>query len=252
MKVKLLLLLSLLASQFCFSQNVELLQGKVLNQNLPVPSVDVINFNTKAQTTTDQFGNFFIAAKTDDLLVFISKNYELKKLIVNQKFYDKNIFLVYLNLKPEELKEVVIAKIPSIKLSNDKGYEQKKLDEIALDKAARAPKTGIYSGTIENGPDLMRIGGMLFGLFIKEKEEKEKKEKTLPEIEFATLAKNLCNEKFYIEKLKLAQDEIDLFLQFCDVDPKSKELISHHNQLSMMDFLMTKNIEFQKLKQDLR
>jgi hypothetical protein len=86
---------------------------------------------------------------------------------------------------------------------------------------------------------------MVLGLFIKEKEpEKE----ALPEIEFATLAKNTCDQKFYLEKLKLKPEEIDLFLQFCDADPKSKKLIENTNVLSMMDFLSAKNIEFQKLK----
>jgi hypothetical protein len=244
MKVKLLSSLFLLSCQFSFSQNKELLQGTVFNQNKPIPSVEVINFNTKAQTTTDQKGNFSIVVKMDDLLVFISKDYELKKLVINQKHYDKNNFLVYLNLKPEELKEVVITKMASIKLSTDLGYEQKKLDDIDVEKRGRKLRTGVYDGTIENGPDLMRIGGMFFGLFIKEKESRKE---TKPDIEFAVLAKNTCDKKFYLEKLKLKPEEIDLFLQFCDADPISKTLIEHNNLLSMMDFLSAKNIEFQKL-----
>src|SRR6478609_7566599 len=107
MKVKLLSTLFLLAGQFSFSQNEEVIQGKVLNQNLPVQGVDVINFNTKTQTITDQKGDFSIKAKTNDLLVFISKDYELKRLLVNQQLSDKKVFTVVLNLKPEELKEVV-------------------------------------------------------------------------------------------------------------------------------------------------
>jgi hypothetical protein len=244
MKVKLLSTLLLLSCQFSFSQNEGLLQGTVFNQNLPIPSVNVVNFNTKAQTITDQFGNFSIVAKIDDLLVFISKDYELKKLVVNQKFYDENKLLVYLNLKPEELKEVVITNMPSIKLSANQAYEQGKLDEIALDKVAKKLSTGVYDGTLKNGADLMRIGGMIFGLFKKEKESPKEK---APEIEFTVLAKKTCDQKFYLETLKLKPEEIDLFLQFCDADPKSKILCQYHNVLSVMDFLSTKNIEFQKL-----
>jgi hypothetical protein len=246
MKVNLLVVLFLFFSQFSFSQKEEMLKGKVFNQNLPIKGVAIINFNTKAQTSTDQFGNFSIPAKTNDLLVFISKEYQLKKLLVNEKLYDEKGLTVYLNLKPEELEEVLITKMPSLKLSGTKGYEQGKVDEITLDKAARKPRTGVYDGTIENGADIFRIGGMILGLFIKDKEPPKEKG---PEIEFAVLAKNTCTQKFYLENLKLKPEEIDLFLQFCDTDPKSKKLIENTNVLSMMDFLTIKNTEFQKLKE---
>lgn len=242
MKVELLILF-LFFSPFSFSQNQELLQGKVFNQNLPIKGVDVINYTTKAQTTSDQFGDFSIAAKTNDLLIFITKNYELKRLVVNQKLYSNNSFTVVLNLKPEELKEVVITKIPSIKLSADKGYEQGKLDDIDVEKRGKKLRTGVYDGTIENGAYLLRIGEMILGLFIKEKEAPVPK---APKIEFTVLAKSICKEQFYLEKLKLKPDQIDLFLQFCNEDPKAKIITSENNELSMMDFLTVKNIEFKK------
>jgi hypothetical protein len=244
MKVKLLLVFSLFTSQFSFSQNQELLQGKVVNQNRPIKGVDIINYNTKVQTTTNQFGEFSISAKKNDLLVFTSKDYELKKLLVNEKLYNENGFTVYLDLKPEELKEVVITKMPSIKLSANQGYEQGKLDDIDVAKRGEKLRTGVYDGTIENGADLIRIGSMIIGLFVKDKEAPTPK---TPEIEFAVLAKRICNEKFYLQTLKLKPEEIDLFLQFCDADPKSKIVVSSSNELSMMDFLMVKNAEFKKL-----
>lgn len=245
MKVKLLVTVSLFAYQFSFSQNEELIIGKVFNQNRPIPDVDVINFNTKEQTTTNQFGNFSITAKTNDLLVFTSKTYELKKIIVNQKHYDKNNFFVYLNLKPEELEEVVITKMPTIKLSNDKSYEQEKLQKIAIEKAATRPQTGIYDGRIANGANILGIASMILDILGKEKEPRKE---PAPKIEFIALAKNTCDQIFFTEKLKLKPDQIDLFLQFCETDPHSKNLIKNHNILSMMDFLSAKNIEFQKLQ----
>ncbi|REG96199.1 hypothetical protein [Flavobacterium aquicola] len=244
MKVKLLVTLSLLASQFSFSQNVELLHGKVLNQDLRIKNVDVINFNSKEQTKTDQFGVFFIVAKTNDILVFVSKSYELKRLLVNQKLFEEKALCVFMDLKPEELEDVVITKMPSIKLSGDKKYEQSKLDDYALEKTPlKIPH--VNDGTIQYGMDFMRIGGMLFGLFAKEKEPKKE---APPKIEFATLAKNTCEQNFFTENLKLKEEEIELFLQFCDADPNSKRLKENTNKLSMMDFLIIKKSEFQNLK----
>lgn len=245
MKVKLLLAFSILTSQFSFSQNEELLQGKILNQNRPIKDVDIINFNTKVQSTSDTFGNFFIAAKKNDLLVFISKDYEVKKLLINSKLFDNNSLIVILNLKAEELREVVITNTPTIKLSTDKKYEQSKLDQYTTEKFDNTEShQEMRNGTFVNGLNFVSIGKKLLDLISKEKEPAKEDEQ---EIEFAVLAKNTCDQKFFTNNLKLKPDEIDLFLQFCDIDPKSKALIKNHNILSMMDFLSAKNIEFQKL-----
>jgi hypothetical protein len=48
---------------------------------------------------------------------------------------------------------------------------------------------------------------------------KRRSQKTVPEIDFSTVAKNSCNQKFYLETLKLKANEIELFLQFCEADP---------------------------------
>ncbi|SEA62955.1 hypothetical protein SAMN05443667_106174 [Flavobacterium gillisiae] len=242
MKVKLLSTLILFTSQVSFSQTIK---GKVLCNNYVIPKVEVINANTKALTVTDANGESSIIAKTNDALVFVSKEHQVKKLILNPKLFTNDELDVELILKAEELNEVLITNMPSIKISKDEKWEQDKLDQYTLEKNAGATKVnGVYTGTIENGMDLMRIGGMIVSLFVKEKEEVKK---ALPEIEFSTIAKNSYDQKFYLETLKLQADEIELFLQFCEADPKSKIVAANNNTLSTMDFLFEKNIAFKKL-----
>lgn len=247
MKVKLLLVFSLVVHQFSFSQTEKRIKGKVLCDNFLLQKVDVINKTSKINTTTDEKGEFIIQAKANDSLYFYAKEFYLKKIKLTSDQMDQNNLVVLMFKIPEELEEVVIRTVATSGISweGDKKYKQEKRDELALYKNANRLKTGVYDGTIENGMDFGRIGKMVLDLFIKEKEKPKEK---VPEIEFATLAKNTCDEKFYIETLKLKPDEVDLFLQFCDADPKSKKLIEHHNILSMMDFLSGKNIEFQRLK----
>ncbi|MFE3847270.1 hypothetical protein ACFX5D_04730 [Flavobacterium sp. LB3P45] len=242
-KIYFSILLLIFVFQSGFSQTEKLISGKVLHQNFPVEKVEVANYNSKKTTISNAAGEFSILVKVGDGLLFISKNHDIKKIVVDQNTIDKNNLLIPLILKPEQLEEVIITKMPSIKLSTDKGYEQGKLDKYTLEKSARSLKTGVYNGSIENGMDFMRIGRMIIGLFAK---EKQKIKKSLPKIEFAALAKSSCDLTFYIETLKLKPEEIPLFLQFCDADPKSKKLIENHNILRMMDFLSTKNIEFKK------
>jgi hypothetical protein len=242
MKVKLLSALILFTSQFSFSQTIK---GKVVFNNYAIPNVEVINSNSKTVSLSDSNGEFSINAKANDVLVFVSKEHQLKKIIIDPKLSTKNQLVIELILRAEELNEVIITNIPSIKISKDEKWEQDKLDQYTLEKNARTPKiVGFKDGTIENGMDLMRIGSMISGLFRKEKEEIKN---SIPEIEFSTLAKNSYDQKFYIETLKLQADEIELFLQFCETDPKSKIVVANNNTLSTMDFLFVKNAEYKKL-----
>ena len=242
MKVKLLVTLFFVYGQFCFSQTIK---GKVVYNNYAIPNVEVINSTQKKITMSDADGNFLITAKANDILVFISKQHQLRSFTVNPLLFTNGELLVELILNAEELNEVLVTTMPSIKLSKDQKWEQGKLDQYTLEKNAQKLKvTGVSSHTIENGTDLMRIGGMILGLFIK---EKDKEKKALPKIEFIAMAKNSCDQKFYIETLKLKPDQIDLFLQFCENDPKSNALLQDSNDLAVMEFLIKKNNEFKKL-----
>lgn len=234
-----------LMTQVGFSQSERIIRGKVVQEQFALEKVEVSNFNSKETTLTNAAGEFSILVKKGDELVFVSKNHIIKKIVMDQNSIDKNNLLIQLVLKPEELEEVLITTMPSIQLDLDSPYEQEKLSELAIKKAARAPKViGVNNGTIGNGMNFMRIGGLLFGLLAKEKEKVKKKN---PPIPFTALAKSSCDQKFYTETLKLKPDEIELFLQFCDADPKSKTLSESSTVLSMMDFLMTKHLEFKKL-----
>jgi hypothetical protein len=234
MKAKLLLFLFFFFYQFSFSQSKKSLKGILSSDSFLLQNVDVINKTSQKSTTTNDKGEFIIEVKSNDSLLFYSKNYYLKKIKLSKEQIEQNNLQVLMINKPEELEEVVINQIKSIKLSKDKNYEQGKLDDIEVDKRGEKLRTGVYDGSIENGMTKIK---RLFG----------SENKTPPEIEFAALAKNICDQKFYFETLKLKPEEIDLFFQFCDTDPKSKTLIKNHNVLSMMDFLLIKNIEFQKL-----
>ena len=150
---------------------------------------------------------------------------------------------VQLVKRAEELDEVIINKIQIIDFKTNSNYEQIKRDEITAERNERRLKnTRIDELTIDKGLDIARIGKTLFKLVTKEKPTKK-----IVEVDFKDLAIQICDENFFTDTLKLKPDEIELFLQYCNADPKSKTLSENTNILSMMDFLITKNIEFKKL-----
>lgn len=241
MKIKLLVTVLFFVFQSGFSQTEKLIKGKVICDNFPVQGIEVINLVSEKSTVTNAYGAFSILAKAEDMLVFVSKNYDYKRLFLEQDDIDKNNFTILLIKKPEQLEEVIITKIvfPHI------GFNQEFADKLSLEKAATTPKNrSVYNGTIENGADINRIVGMILRIFIKEKEAAKN---NVPKIEFKKLATNSFSQDFFNKTLALKPDEIALFLDFCDADSKSKTLIENNNVLSLMDFLFAKNIEFKKL-----
>jgi len=52
---------------------------------------------------------------------------------------------------------------------------------------------------------------------------------------------------FFTNTLNLKEDEIGLFLVFCENDSKSKTLQKPESQFELIDFLITKNREFKRI-----
>jgi hypothetical protein len=231
MKVKLLFLSLFIVFQFGYSQTEKTRKGKVVSENFPLQGVEILNLRSKKTTITDMNGDFSIEAKAKDTLMFIAKNYQYKKLILEKEHDEKTNLLISLIRKPEELEEVVvISKISFPKIKFDKNIAS----QLTIEKAAinRKP-TGVYDGTIENGM------GITIPLFSGRKK--------IHQIEFKELVKKTNDENYYLEILKLKPEELGLFIEFCDADPKSKTVLENSNPLKILDFLLAKNVEFRKL-----
>jgi hypothetical protein len=230
--------------QIGFSQSEKTIKGTVLLDNFPMAKVDVVNFNSKKSTLTDTEGKFTLTGKLGEILIFIAKGFDLKRVVIDADMMLKQDNLIVLVKKPEELQEVLIVKTPSIQLSKDQKFEQSKLDEIDMDKLQKTLKNpGVYDGQTA-GIDFIRLGKMMAKLFAKEKEIVKAEP---PLIVFKDLVKNNFKPDFYTKTLHLKEEEVALFLEFCDVDPKARSLEKSNNQLMLLDFLHQKRDEFKKI-----
>jgi len=235
MKVKLLTTISFFTYQLSISQTEKLLHGKVVSQNNVIKGVDVINKTAKTSTTTNDLGEFLISANVKDSLFFISKDFFTSRLKVTSQNIETSDLVINMILKPEELEEVVVSniKFKPIQLTSQE------IEEIKLNSGR---PTGF--GTITNGIDFIHIGKKIYALLAKEKEIKPK----TPEIDFKKLIAISVSPDFFTKELNLKSEEKELFLEFCDADPKSKTLLEHPNVLATMDFLYAKSDAFKKLK----
>lgn len=240
-QIKFVIFFLILIVQISFSQTETVYKGKILCNNFPIENIEIININSEKSAFSNSVGEFSIAAKAEDIVVFASKLYDYKRISVLPEYLNNCIQIISLIKKPEELNEVIITKMKWQHIGSDKNAS----NQIALDKMQSQIKNPfIYDGSITNGPDLMKIGKLIIDLFKKDKTEIKNK---IPEIQFYELAKNKNYQEYYSKSLNLKPEEIELFLQFCDADPKSKMVAQKNNSLAMMDFLFAKNLEFKKL-----
>lgn len=242
MKLKIAFLL--LVFQIGFFQSEKSIKGTVLSDNFPMAKVDVVNFNSKISTVTNNEGKFVLTGKLGEILIFIVKGYDLKRVVIDAEMMLKQDNLVVLVKMPEELQEVQIVKTPSIRLSKDQQFEQSKLDELAVDKIQKTLKNpGVYDGQT-TGLDFFKIANMISRLFSNEKKTVKAES---PPIVFKDLVKNNFKSDIYSKTLHLKEEEVALFLEFCDADPKARLLEKNNNQLVLLDFLILKRDEFKKL-----
>ncbi|KIA99073.1 hypothetical protein OA93_07605 [Flavobacterium sp. KMS] len=245
MKAKLLTTISLFTYQLGVSQTEKLLKGKVTSETILLKNVEVINKTSKTSTTTNEQGEFLILVNVKDSLIFFSNDYLFKRLKITQENIEMNNLTVKMLPKPEELKEVLIlSKNPKSVFITKEEIKEIKLNKSRAKLGMKID--GYKDGTapIDLGTDFVRLGKQIYNIFKKEKERKIE----TPEIDFIQLVKTTLNPDFFTKDLKLNPEEKELFLTFCDADPRSKNLLEHNNILTTMDFLYAKNESFKKMK----
>lgn len=244
MNAKLFCAIILFTSLDSFSQTEKTTKGKVKFEEFALQNVEIINSNSKKVTLSDAEGNFSIDVKLNDIIVFVAKNYELKKLYITPLTFGKEDIIISLNLKPEELAEVSIFNTTTIKADVMKQWKYQNFGQYNLDKLPSSIKAVDYSDSpIPNGVDFIQIGSMVANLFSNGKEKQKEK---IPQNNFKALVEVLVNHQYYLKTLNLEEDEINLFLQYCEADPRSQQVIKDKNILAIMDFLTLKNLDFKK------
>ena len=231
--------------QFCFGQSLtrKTIHGQVINDSVNVENVVVFNVNSKTGILTEAQGAFSILVKVNDTLVFSSLAFKSKKIVVTEKELSAPIVRVKLEAFENQLSEVVV---PSKKAINPiSGNTQRYVDMKYFDDEKSSPKNReMPYKDIENGMDFVRIYNDVFKALRKNNPQKTD---FTQDKSFAELATKRIGYDFFANTLKLNDDEIGLFLIFCENDPKSKTLLNGDNDFLLMEFLISKNKEYKSI-----
>ena len=245
MNNKIGVVLLLLVGQYCIGQTElrQSLRGKIVNDSIAVENGYVFNLNSRVTTFIGGNGFFDILAKPKDTLLITSLALKSKKVILVDLDFKEKLYVVKMELFNNQLKEVVIGQKITPKIAGS----QEIVDTEFIDDSQSSPinRTMAYDG-LENGLDFIRVGKMVARLF---KQKNKEKVPSVSEEFFIDKVQRQFGTYFFTNTLKLKEEEINLFLIFCDSDENAKKISNSNNTFQMIDFLITKNIAFKKLVQ---
>ena len=236
---KIILLLTL--AQFSFSQERELIQGKVIYRNINVPAANVINNTSQTSTITNDQGEFEIFAKEGDEIIFSSVQYIIRTVRVNDEILKNKRLIVQINQRVRELDEVVITPDDTDKFLDLKEEQFKGFDYIA-DKSTKIENILTDNRQVVNGLNFVNIFKLLSSL-VDSKSEEEKLS-ILP----SEALPLILEENFFTDILKLEFFEVNDFLLQLDLDPEIKHLIIKKNQFLLIDYLLNKSDTYKELR----
>jgi hypothetical protein len=187
------------------AQERQAVKGRVFSGNLGVKEALVVNFTTQAETKADSLGNFSLAVQTGDLLIISNYAIETKKIRYTSDLVKNGLLLLEVNMTVEELEEVVIqrSRITSESLG------------IPMGKAYTVQERRLRAGSSDPIGSLINL---LSG--------RTKMLKANVELEKKVTAKEMLDElpeSFYIEELKLKQEQIAGFKFYAAENGKLRE-----------------------------
>lgn len=242
------ILIWVFSCQLCVGQVLtrKTMHGRVVNDSVAIESGLVFNLNAKTGTVIDKKGFFSVLAKVKDTLVFSSLGFKSKKVVLSQADLNALFFRVNLDAVAKELLAVVV--YARTGPHPEFGNTQKIVDTQYFGDRQSSPDNILMmpSGTGDpNAMDCIRVYNMIFKNLFKSNPDKSD---LVSEVGFTSVAMQNISYSFFRDELKLKEDEIGLFLMFCENDPKSKTFVNTTSQeFEIMDFLITKNSEFRNI-----
>lgn len=219
--------------------------GKVVNDSVAIENGLVFNVNAKTGSIIDTKGYFSILAKVKDTLVFTSLGFKSKKVVLSEKDIASSFYRIKLDAVANQLLAVVVyAKNGP---HPEFGNTQKIVDTQYYDDQQSNPDNILMMPTGTGDPnnmDVIRVYNKIFKNLFKNNPNKSD---LISDIGFTTIAMQSVSYSFFTDKLKLKDDQIGLFLLFCENDPKSKTFVNTNQEFEIMDFLITKNNEFKNI-----
>lgn len=213
------------------------LYGKITELDLPVEGVNILNNSTQINTISDAEGNFSIAVKEGEVLIFSSVNLnQLKRRITSDDILSSAFLFIKMAAKEVALKEVVVNENANISAENlgiiprgQKKYTQAERQLATAGDFKPVMLLGLLGGSMQLDPLINKINGRTKRL--KANVEIEKKEKNLVKLGY------LFDENYFVQKLDIPKDNVNEFKLYAIEDEGFCAVLNSKNKTST-EFLL--------------
>jgi len=196
-------------TQFVFSQEEKLINGKIIVKDATPMGVHVINLVNEKEAISDLNGNFTILAKTDDILILSAEHLDFQRKIVEENEFAALSMKIEMTSKVNKLDEVEIVKFDAVQMGI-----------ISKPVKAYTPAERRLS-TATSGPlDILLNAFSGRTTMLKNEVGIEKKEFLLEHLD------GLYPDSFYIDNLKIAKENIKGFHYYLAEDSRFAEVLN--------------------------
>ena len=213
---------------FCQTAGEKLIHGSIRVESGKVAGVSIINLVSEKSTTSDNYGDFYILAKAEDLLVFSSVNLEYYRRIINEEDLKAVVLTIKMTAKITELEEVVVNKHPEINAVS-LGISPKGIKKDTPAERKLATASSMKLNPMGFDPLINLLSGRT--AMLKKELEVEKKERLLVYIGA------LFDDEYYTKTLEIPVDYIKGFQYYCIEDEKFANSLRSKNK-AMSRFLI--------------
>ena len=229
------------------------LEGIVKYDSIYLQDINILNKTTNLGSSSDKKGRYRLYAKNGDSILFSSIVYENRIIKITNRHIESKSITVYLEPDYYQLNEVMLAKKVFINWRDAAVIEGTILnnDEISNRKAPDARKLtdpNANAGGINPFAIIMmltkktRLKRKAKRLDLKLEREEIKQLK----IEFPTTIKNKYGNDFFKEILQISEDNIYLFLDYCEGNGLNEYYKSH--EIVIKNFLILQARKFNSIK----
>ncbi len=207
--------------------------GRIVSDSLTVDKVHIVNKNSQQGTYTNSYGDFAIPVQLDDTLVFSSIQFNTYRRIISEIDLRQLQLIIALQSKTNELEEVIVKSVSYTKGLDLPNANKKPLvaeeNRLNAHNKSSAPVVALATllnqrGGIDNLFYLLsgqrKRDRKLRSLKNQEKLEKQK-------LETANLIRSHFGDDFFIDSLKLSEEQIDDFIQVVLTDEVAKLFVEN-------------------------
>jgi len=220
-----------------FALQAQTLKGKVYDTTGTVKNIKVLNETQHQVTATDEKGDFSISAQVNDTIFLESLFYHPEVVILKQSHFD-TIAIFEIKRIVSELDEVEVKAEPEQPVFEVESYNVE-LHNLIKEDIKNNP--GLYqTAKATNGMDFIAIIGLVAKLL---KRKDNYKAPIYNPITYAQLdslfsKSSIFKKQLVTENLKIPEDKVNLFYDFCAAKQLSSALLKDKKQMQLLEQLV--------------